>query len=75
MEEYRAQQEEEIEALQSIFPDEFSLVEEIPFEFEVLLRSPSTEIAQLSRFTLCVSFPKDYPASEPELLFKNPEHI
>ena len=57
----RVFQSEEVEALSSIYGDDFKLEEESPPTFSISIHD---EIEQ-ERATLLISFPPDYPKSSP----------
>lgn len=66
------EQQEEIEALQSIFMDDFELVEERPYKFEITINS-NMEGAEKNHLKLKVIFdlPDNYPSTGPVFRIKN----
>lgn len=65
------EQESEIEALEVIFPDEFTVMAEKPYKFKIMINSNSADEDNHLKMLLTVELPKDYPESVPHFLLKN----
>ena len=56
------EQQDEIEALESIFVEEFTLEEEKPYKFEVLINANSEDTDKnFLKLRLIFELPQDYP--------------
>lgn len=61
---HKEEQQQEIEILESIYPDEFEAVDDTHFNITLRLETPSERTHVL---TLSVSYPEEYPEVVPEL--------
>jgi len=66
------EQESEIEAIKCIFMEDFTLLEEKPYKFELLLKANS-ESEEKNHLSLKLTFelPEDYPNNVPSVRLKN----
>ena len=65
------EQESEIEALEVIFPDEFTILAKKPFKFEIMINSNSESAENHLQMLLIVELPHDYPNTIPDMRLKN----
>ena len=66
------EQFEEIEALQSIFMDEFEMMEERPYKFEIMVNSNSeSKEKNHLKLKLVFDLPDSYPHETPVVRIKN----
>ena len=66
------EQEQELESLQYIFPEEIKIEKEKPYKFEIMLNS-NTESEERNFLKLRITFdlPEDYPSQIPFFRIKN----
>ena len=65
------EQEAEIEALEVIFPDEFTVLAEKPYKFKIMINSNAESEDNHLKMMLTVELPKDYPETIPFMILKN----
>lgn len=65
------EQEQEIEALEVIFPDEFEVQQIKPYKFTIVINSNAEPEDNHLKMLLQVEWPVDYPQSVPFCLLKN----
>ena len=65
------EQESEKEALEVIFPDEFKILNEKPYKFEIIINSNTEKDENYLKMLLMVELPHDYPENVPFLRLKN----
>ena len=63
--------EEEIEALEFIFPEEMTINYKRPYKMEILINSNSDEADNHLKMNLILEIPHDYPQQIPFLRLKN----
>ena len=66
------EQEQEVEALQSIFVEDFTLVEEKPYKFEIQVNANSeSQDKNYIKLRMIIELADDYPESLPNIRIKN----
>ena len=65
------EQEEEMEAIQVIFPEELNIKSEKPYNFEIQINSNADEEDNHLKVLLLVELPHDYPQNVPHMRIKN----
>eukprot|EP00123_Amoebidium_parasiticum_P022815 comp9573_c0_seq1/m.4588 comp9573_c0_seq1/g.4588 ORF comp9573_c0_seq1/g.4588 comp9573_c0_seq1/m.4588 type:complete len:245 (-) comp9573_c0_seq1:60-794(-) len=73
---YKEQQEEELEALQSIYPEEYTELSRDPAKFEIIIKPEEVEAddinSQNERLVLKFTLPDTYPDVPPEITIAGP---